>query len=51
MKSGWQIKTLEEAFITATGSTPPKNNPEFYGDFMPFVKPPELCDCLFDFCG
>jgi type I restriction enzyme S subunit len=48
MKNGWQTKTLGEAFITVTGNTPPKNNAEFYGDFMPLVKPPELCDSPFD---
>jgi type I restriction enzyme S subunit len=27
-----------------TGNTPPKNDPEYYGDFMPFVKPTQLLD-------
>jgi type I restriction enzyme S subunit len=45
---GWVEKTLGEVFATATGTTPPKNNAEFYGDFMPLVKPPELCDEAFD---
>ena len=48
MKKGWQTKTLGEVFTTATGNTPPKNNAEFYGDFMPLVKPPELCDDKLD---
>ncbi|MFO1000979.1 MAG: hypothetical protein U0936_11605 [Planctomycetaceae bacterium] len=48
MKAGWKETTLGEAFATVTGNTPPKNNAEFYGDFMPLVKPPELCDSLFD---
>jgi type I restriction enzyme S subunit len=37
-----------DIFTTATGTTPPKNNADFYGDFMPLVKPPELCDEAFD---
>jgi len=41
-------KPLGGAFTTATGNTPPKNNADFYGDFMPLVKPPELCDSAFD---
>jgi type I restriction enzyme S subunit len=45
---GWVEKTLGDVFTTATGTTPPKNNAEFYGDFMPLVKPPELCDEAFD---
>lgn len=44
MKEGWQRTTLGLAFNTVTGTTPPKNNADFYGDFMPLVKPPELCD-------
>ena len=45
---GWVEKALGDVFTTATGTTPPKNNAEFYGDFMPLVKPPELCDEAFD---
>jgi type I restriction enzyme S subunit len=45
---GWVETTLGDVFTTATGTTPPKNNAEFYGDFMPLVKPPELCDEPFD---
>ena len=45
---GWVEKPLGDAFTTATGNTPPKNNPGFYGNFMPLVKPPELCDSAFD---
>ncbi len=45
---GWVEKRLGDVFTTATGTTPPKNNPDFYGDFMPLVKPPELCDEAFD---
>jgi type I restriction enzyme S subunit len=45
---GWVEATLGDVFTTATGTTPPKNNAEFYGDFMPLVKPPELRDEAFD---
>ena len=48
MKAGWQTKALGNAFTTVTGNTPPKNNTELYGDFVPLVKPPELCDSPFD---
>jgi type I restriction enzyme, S subunit len=44
MKNRSQTTTLGEAFTTLTGTTPPKNNAGFYGDYMPLVKPPELCD-------
>jgi len=45
---GWVEKRLGDVFATATGTTPPKNNAKFYGDFMPLVKPPELCDEAFN---
>ncbi|MGB4498340.1 MAG: restriction endonuclease subunit S [Methylococcaceae bacterium] len=48
MKAGWDIKTLGDVFTTVTGNTPPKNNADFYGDFIPLVKPPELCNSLLD---
>jgi type I restriction enzyme S subunit len=48
MKKGWQKTALGEAFTTVTGNTPPKNNPELFGDFMPLVKPPELLDAPLD---
>ena len=48
MKNGWKKTTLGEAFTTVTGTTPPKGDSELYGKFMPFVKPPELCDAEFD---
>ena len=48
-KKGWKIATIGESFITATGNTPPKNNPKFYGGVLPLVKPPELRDARFEF--
>lgn len=48
MKQGWQKTTLGEAFTTLTGNTPPKNNPELFGNFIPLVKPPELLDARVD---
>jgi type I restriction enzyme S subunit len=48
VKSGWQRTTLGAAFQTVTGTTPPKNNSDLYGQFMPLVKPPELCDATLD---
>jgi type I restriction enzyme S subunit len=45
---GWVEKKLGEVFSTVTGNTPPKNTPEFYGSFIPLVKPPELLDAPLD---
>ena len=38
----WEVKKLGEVGITQTGSTPPKNDRNNYGDFMPFIRPAEL---------
>lgn len=38
------VVELGRAFKTVTGATPPKSEAHYYGEFMPFVKPPELCD-------
>jgi len=48
MKAGWIETTVGKAFTTATGGTPPKNDKALYGDFLPLVKPPELCDVELD---
>ncbi len=42
---------LSAAFNTVTGMTPPKRRQELYGDAIPFVKPPELLDCVLDSAG
>ena len=46
-EDGWVRVPLGQAFKTATGSTPSKSIADFYGDFVPLVKPPELRDELF----
>ena len=48
MKAGWIKTTVGAAFSTITGGTPPKNNEALYGNFLPLVKPPELCDSELD---
>ena len=45
MKKGWVIKPLGDVFETVTGNTPSKSNAEYYGRYIPLVKPPELQDC------
>jgi type I restriction enzyme S subunit len=39
---GWVVYRVGDVFQTATGTTPPKSNPDYYGNAVPFVKPPEL---------
>jgi type I restriction enzyme, S subunit len=43
-REGWKEVRLGEVFNTVTGNTPSKKNAELYGDYLPFVKPPELRD-------
>lgn len=39
---GWVKTELGEIGEIVTGSTPPKNNPEYFGDDIPFYKPTDL---------
>ncbi len=39
---GWAWTTLFEVGRVVTGTTPSKKDPKNYGDYIPFVKPPEL---------
>jgi type I restriction enzyme, S subunit len=43
-----QLRTIGE---TQTGTTPPSGNPEFFGDYIPFVKPANLSDGAVNFLG
>jgi len=38
----WDWASLEEVANIITGSTPTKNDPKNYGDYLPFVKPGDL---------
>jgi type I restriction enzyme S subunit len=40
----WEWVQLDMLGRLETGSTPSKSNPDYYGDFLPFVKPTELND-------
>ncbi len=44
LPEGWVWATVEMVGETVTGTTPTKSEPENYGDYLPFVKPPELRD-------
>jgi len=43
---GWVWTKLWEVAEVITGNTPSKKDLENYGDYIPFVKPPELNDCV-----
>lgn len=41
-KEGWEEKSLKEIGQTQTGTTPSKSIKEYYGDYIPFIRPAEL---------
>lgn len=42
MKEGWKSSKLYEIGIVQTGTTPPSKIKEYYGDYIPFIKPPHF---------
>ena len=42
LPAGWEMKKLIELGEVQTGTTPSTSNKGFYGDFIPFVKPPHF---------
>ena len=42
LPKGWKIVMISEIAKIETGTTPPKINPDFYGDEYPFYKPTDL---------
>lgn len=43
---GWVWTELHEIAESITGNTPSTKEPNNYGDYIPFIKPPELGDCV-----
>lgn len=46
LPKGWVWMTIGEIAQVITGTTPSKKDPSNYGDYIPFVKPPQLNDCV-----
>ena len=44
---GWGVRKLEDFGRIETGKTPPKKDPDNYGDYMPFIKTPDMHDQFF----
>jgi len=38
----WEKIRISDIGEVITGNTPPRKNPEFYGDFIPFIKPTDI---------
>ena len=43
----WEARTLESFGKIITGKTPSKKVPEYFGDFMPFIKTPDMHGNIF----
>lgn len=44
---GWRIGTLGDLGNIITGKTPSKKNERYYGSAIPFVKIPDMHDCIY----
>lgn len=44
---GWKVGKVAEFGKVITGKTPSKKKPEYYGDFMPFIKTPSMHGQMF----
>lgn len=42
LPENWKWTALDNLGETQTGTTPPKNNPEYYGDHIPFLGPGDI---------
>ena len=38
----WETVEISQLGEVITGNTPPRKNPELYGDFIPFIKPTDM---------
>jgi type I restriction enzyme S subunit len=47
----WQWLRLGEIGFTQTGTTPSSNNPEYFGDYIPFLKPADLTGNIINYSG
>ena len=44
---GWEVDTLNSFGQISTGRTPPKKDPDNYGDYIPFIKIPDYDKSFF----
>jgi len=47
----WQWISLMDLGVTQTGNTPSKNNPEYFGTYISFVKPADLTGVEINYAG
>jgi type I restriction enzyme S subunit len=49
LPKGWEWARLGDIGYTQTGGTPSKNNPEYFGQDIPFIKPSDIYPSLVDY--
>ncbi|WP_299398735.1 restriction endonuclease subunit S [uncultured Gelidibacter sp.] len=49
LPTNWIWTRLDTLGETQTGTTPPKKNPEYYGDYIPFLGPGDIKDFKIDY--
>jgi len=47
----WMWFRLADAGLTQTGTTPPSNNVEYFGDYIPFIRPADLTGTITNYSG
>ncbi|MCG3652699.1 restriction endonuclease subunit S [Aliarcobacter butzleri] len=51
LPKNWEWERIINLGITQTGTTPPKKDPEYYGDFIPFIGPGNIKNGVIDYSG
>ena len=51
LPNGWRWLRVGEIGFTQTGTTPSSNNPEYFGNYIPFVKPADLTGNFINYSG
>lgn len=51
LPQNWEWERIVNLGITQTGTTPPKKDPEYYGDFIPFIGPGNIKNGVIDYSG
>jgi type I restriction enzyme S subunit len=49
LPEGWVWCRLGDTGFTQTGSTPPKKNPDYYGNYIPFIGPANISNTSIDY--
>ncbi len=51
LPQNWEWERIVNLGITQTGTTPPKKDPDNYGDFIPFIGPGNIKNGVIDYSG